>query len=50
MPIQAFVQALLAVAVFGIKTEFSGQGAYLQECCELQGLGQGPIKFAILCI
>ena len=28
---QTFIQALLAVAVFGIKTEFSDKGAHLQD-------------------
>ena len=43
-PIQTFIQALLAVAVFGIKIEFSDKGAHPQDtrscswgsrgCCE----------------
>ena len=61
---QVFIQALLAVVVFGINIKFSDKDAYLQDkqsCsrgvgrgkgyCELpcKDSGQSPVNFAISC-
>ena len=52
---QAFIQALLAVAVFGIMTEFSDKGTHPQDKHSYNWgsrgeVGGSPVNFAILCI